>query len=997
MKFFGAYSYRTQSYYFYNLTDTEKIKALLKNHRVIIGHNIKDFDIPIMSNKLNNYKDSFEYKVQIDTLLIARKRLNMMLNVKKEQVKTSRFGLDYCHKALFPDEESKGQDFDYEVLKKDLNDITPEELEKIKAYTLQDIKINKDLFEEMAKQFYHFKFFMDEKNQKNYKWLSKNFGSYAYSVICNLAGMNEEYEGWDSGYDVEYEGAYVIEPRYIELHDDIYLLDFSSMYPHNMLQFNLFTPCTQCKEYHKECPFLFTGNNMFKVKGEYCIENQGKIEKIILGLYLKRKELKEKEDLQEQALKIVINCFDKNTEIVTCNGIKRIQECVVGDMVYSINPITLELEEKPIINICSQYYIGEMHRYKNDYFDFNVTPEHKLLLKTSYNKFHNIPTFVKSKDIKSSNKIPKHLAIKRKILTDKIAITDLYDGQKLKIIVIPTQKHGRTWLYENNILKKYDHNLQQREQRLNKKLGIVKIGRRLSVKNIQYKKIPRMHAFIFKYDDIKDSIHILKDCDVYCKHMDRPKEHKIPFFYDINEFIKFCAWYITEGSLDKLDRKKYEKTTRGDVYRICIQQSRTVNELYCLEIIDMFKKLKLKMCNCGDCFTTSNKILFDIMETHFGKGSYNKKISNRIFELLGSEQYKILFDTMIKGDGTKKIPRYTTASNQLKNDFIKLLLYLGGTFLVRNDGYWRIHYNFNDNWLYNSDRCKQIYQYNDIVYNLTVADNHTVLAGSNGKFNWIGQSIYGITAKSTFKHMYYPNRASDCTLIGRQLLQYADYFFRKKGYQVIYGDTDSTYLKDPFKNRRKLIRAVQELIGIFKRYIPFPSDTFTMAMETPIKDIWCFRKKHYMYITDNDKLKIKGLPIIKSNASNLSVKILRNYLEPLIIERRTVHFPKSQIRKWIADELKLDPNIIATEFTIKNKESDYKSTSCIEYQILKKYGSGKQLLIKNRRRGVGMSVKYCSIEEAKILDTFDLDLSTVFEELSHFYFDDEKRVLTDWE
>src|SRR3990167_2991446 len=74
LKFFGAYSFKYNEFYCIPGNDRIKIQELLSQHRVLIGHNIKDFDLPILKNVINRY--DVEFKVLVDTLQIARKKLN---------------------------------------------------------------------------------------------------------------------------------------------------------------------------------------------------------------------------------------------------------------------------------------------------------------------------------------------------------------------------------------------------------------------------------------------------------------------------------------------------------------------------------------------------------------------------------------------------------------------------------------------------------------------------------------------------------------------------------------------------------------------------------------------------------------------------------------------------------------------------------------------------------------------------------------------------------
>jgi hypothetical protein len=61
------------------------------------------------------------------------------------------------------------------------------------------------------------------------------------------------------------------------------------------------------------------------------------------------------------------------------------------------------------------------------------------------------------------------------------------------------------------------------------------------------------------------------------------------------------------------------------------------------------------------------------------------------------------------------------------------------------------------------------------------------------------------------------------------------------------------------------------------------------------------------------------------------------------------------------------------------------------------YGIGEIMLIKNKRFGVGEGMKYCSVEEAKKLQLYDLDLSLFYQELEPFIEDNDTAIgLSKW-
>jgi len=263
-KYLGAYSYEDDEYYF--LSDKAEIKALFKKHRVLVSFNGYHYDEPIL--KRSGLWNS--HCRHLDLRVIIKKRANLL-------------GCVYESKSLsnlakfFKLEVGKGE-LDYDLLKKDFN--TPEELKLIKEYTLQDIKVTKEMFDYVHDFFEPFKEYMNRIQVRRYEWLTTTIASYTYKVFCNKCNLKEEYA--DKYERVDYEGGYVSETSVDEAHRKIICFDFSSLYPFDIIQNNLVT------------------------KDKYKL---GKIEQTLLDFYKQRLKYKSVGDRREYVIKIIINSF----------------------------------------------------------------------------------------------------------------------------------------------------------------------------------------------------------------------------------------------------------------------------------------------------------------------------------------------------------------------------------------------------------------------------------------------------------------------------------------------------------------------------------------------------------------------------------------------------------------------------------------------------------------------------------------------------------------
>lgn len=252
-------------------------------------------------------------------------------------------------------------------------------------------------------------------------------------------------------------------------------------------------------------------------------------------------------------------------------------------------------------------------------------------------------------------------------------------------------------------------------------------------------------------------------------------------------------------------------------------------------------------------------------------------------------------------------------------------------------------------------------------------------------------TMYGVCGNPVFKNLYNPVTAADCTYIARTCVKYARKQFRNAGYEIIYSDTDSVYLMDKYNDEERLMLVKDNIINDIKINMNFSQDTFDMGIDEKPKALFFFKmgttykKKHYVYITHDDKVVIKGLQIIKRNSSKLSNIIYKKYMVPDIIKNLDIVFDKLLVRKWILQELEEDISLAGYDMTVKNP-SVYKLEGQIQRQVAMRYGKGVHFLIPNWRFGVGKGLKVCKIDELKKnkVSVKDIDLTGVYRDLEPF-------------
>ncbi|MCK5013809.1 MAG: ribonuclease H-like domain-containing protein [Candidatus Omnitrophica bacterium] len=257
-------------------------------------------------------------------------------------------------------------------------------------------------------------------------------------------------------------------------------------------------------------------------------------------------------------------------------------------------------------------------------------------------------------------------------------------------------------------------------------------------------------------------------------------------------------------------------------------------------------------------------------------------------------------------------------------------------------------------------------------------------------------TIYGISGAEKFIQVYDRDTARDCTKICRFNLAYLHKRLSEEGYIPLYGDTDSAYLIDVYRDKEKLEILLDQILRDIQSIMPFPQATFRLELEPPIQYAKFFsdshggyKKKKYILLYDDNKVSVKGLQVIRSDSSLLSREIWNRHLKRHIVEEKEAVVSRDLLDQWIEHILEENLEYAATEFKVR-EPGYYQNPNQIQAQIAQKYGEGKHLMIKNRRGwGVGKGVKYVPIEEAKEMPLRDMDISRVYADLSDLILSDQ--------
>jgi DNA polymerase I len=566
-----------------------------------------------------------------------------------------------------------------------------------------------------------------------------------------------------------------------------------------------------------------------------------------------------------EAVKRVTNsCFTPDTEVLTPDGIKNITNIEVGDMVYSWNKETGQMEKKEVIDTIEKpEYDGELIHIQNNNIDLKVTPDHRMLVKRPYY----------NDDWETTN------------------AGDLNDYTH----------------YETPNRWNFNHS----------------------------NDIDQIDLANFVSNDFKVSESKITYGNAH-NDFDR--------FIDGNTFIEILGWYITEGCVYKSDYSE----PRGDSLQIA--QCKDVNE-------DTYNRIVNCMEKCVDYVSTSDKsieicgsLYVDILSRLCGKGSENKTIPEIVFQKASKSQKELLLEVLMLGDGDScDVPRrYSTKSKQLRDDVIRLLWELGYKPSYNYDsGVWRIFYTEDDS----GKKSKQSFRMHrdsnrekaeNGVYCIQVEDNHTLVAGRNGKFTNI-PNCYGVLGDSSSYNkgfrLFDWRLAETVTLAGRKVLQFTGEKYvesmKNQGYEdskLVYGDSDSVLTSIPSAETttEALIAGKKASEYTKEQYDIFMEDEFNadehlmdVEIESYASAIFFSRKsndldnaeeaakKRYAQIIEwdedegffgykaNPKPKLKGFDAIRSDTSQITKEVQEEVLR-IILE---VDEPKDEVYEYLEDKI----------------------------------------------------------------------------------------------
>jgi|AntDeeMinimDraft_4_1070355.scaffolds.fasta_scaffold00161_9 DNA polymerase elongation subunit (family B) len=601
----------------------------------------------------------------------------------------------------------------------------------------------------------------------------------------------------------DYEGGAVFDPI-TGVKENVTVLDLKSLYPMCMVTTNA-SPET------KVDPDDYGGETYRAPNGTHFRKQpDGIIRSMVDELLTERENKKElrnehdpdseayaRYDQQQGAVKVIMNCFTPDTEVLTPRGVEDIRELDIGDEVYSIDPDTLEMERKPVVET-HEYpeYRGELVDIETSKIDFNVTPNHRMLVRK--NETNGITedgySFVEAGDLDDATnyELPHDWDGPDPEPIEEIDLTELIDGE-YEVWVRPSV-HGHTFTAE----------LGWTPRRV-PKADIGKTG------------------YVFTADEFEAHREYIEDvCEISFIHRESGRKW-IPRTYDGDDFLELLGWYATEGSVYTSEEKQFGDQFSGSATTISLAQDTPADDAVVTDggsdhaaIGSLLDRLGFDYYVDENGYQFTSKLLGNLLRELCGKNSFEKRIPEMVFDASRTQKESFL-DTLIAGDGDRQPNswRYSTASERLRDDVLRLCAHLGVTANYNEDnGTWRIYVTENAKNTLRMHRSSSQSTADDGVYCVTVEDNHTLLAGRNGKFQFVGQSLYGVLGWDRFR-LYDKEMGAAVTATGREVIEFTEEAANELDYEVTYGDSVTgdrpIVVRDPDGAVR--IRPIEELFG----------------------------------------------------------------------------------------------------------------------------------------------------------------------------------------
>ncbi len=642
----------------------------------------------------------------------------------------------------------------------------------------------------------------------------------------------------------KYKGAIVVEPK-PGVHFNVAVLDFASLYPSIIKIWNLGYETVRCPHKDEACK-----TNLIPGTPHWVCKKKRGLESLLIGslrdLRVKWYKPRAKDHtllpaiqswykVVSDALKVFLNaCFTGDTQVLTPLGPRLITDLKVGDEVYTLNEKSGTIETKPIAECQHFVYNGPLVEIRNRFVDWSVTDNHELYLgKRSYRGGKGSIRFSKNKALLEA------LRPARRYLFRHNALQSATDGGAFARINLWSRIPGDEKLVRIRPNKPWERRFSQGKRfahyDFTTKLQHSKTGRYYKTTRTVIDSVARSP------EEFEREYKCRLELNNFEGHGSRT-----PWSFDPQALFELIGWYVSEGTI------QLRRSNRGfRLARVTISQDPKHRKNRRLIISTIrHSGLSPRLWPKGIAF--SSRILAEFLRDECGINSHEKRLPAFVYQA-PTQMRRALLDSLMRGDGNIERNYYSTVSRRLASDFQHLVFTLGiesgistevlrsGSTIYRVKMFGRCHHVLRKD-DFATTPVKQL-----DVYCITAQDNHTVYAGRNGKFGWIGQS-YGVFGAENFA-LYCPPVAEATAAIGRHVITQALQKAQELNLEVFYGDTDSIFLAGrDIASLNKLIEWSGEQL---RMELEIDKNYRYLALSS--------RKKNYFGVLPDGSVDIKGL------------------------------------------------------------------------------------------------------------------------------------------
>ena len=551
----------------------------------------------------------------------------------------------------------------------------------------------------------------------------------------------------------------------------------------------------------------------------------------------------------QNSFKILINCFDADTEVLTPDGFKRIPELRVGERVYSIDPNTGQVSLKPVEAVYAQPYAGKMVRLKSATVDFLLTPNHRCLVQGATGTLE--------------------------------------------------------WRYACELV---------------------------GMEAVQLPPLRPLPAA----EPAPEAFDMAHWCSVNGLPIQMLEE--VPHRYPIEAFMRLVGAYLALGTLQAFPRVSL-MFTRG--------QGR--ERAKCL-----LQHLGLDYVEDADGLHFCSRAWHEFFARECGTNAREKRIPPWVFRW-GADVLHPLLEVLQAGstDFLSGGERFSTPSPQLREDIIRLCTHLGIRAVDEGyDGQYQIRIAAPEMPLQRHQ--VQWIDYAGEICCLTVADNHTVLAGRNQVLNWTGQSYYGYLGAPFHFNDY--DAAERITLTGQELVKQIAAEIERLGGKVVEIDTDGVYFQPPAE-----VQSEEDEIAFVEQVGAVLPEGIRLAYDGRYKAMLSLKTKNYVLQGYDGKLTFKGASLRSRADEKFGREFLNNAIQWLLNNEpdRVVAEYERLAREILNGTIDIEQLCRRERITQKSKQPNHPL-----YPLAQRFQIGDYIMVYRKRDGtLGLLEEYAQDED----------------------------------